>query len=314
MPTAPVVAVLPRASGNPRLDAILAEFSDGVDELVNFGTHVFKECAGVSGGLELVGPMMLFRHALELLDSVSCLLRVGLADPCKPLLRCVFDASVGAQYMLAADPGRRGRAYYAHEHRSRLRQLKQLDLGREEGKQFRATIKRDRLCNSMQIDPPARLQERISKMEAVLKTGSLAEVGAELDALRKGGRRNPAWHELFGGPQSIEGVATAVGLPAVYDVMYRYWSGFTHGSGVHSGRIKGGLEESAVTQLRYPESAQEVLAHALLLGTDMMRFIVEALVPSFKPQFVDWYVREMQGRIKMAHGEPRINIAKEVAG
>ena len=81
MTTQPVPQILTREQSNDRLHQLLSQLSSGLEETANFGTHILNWFAGVgSRERHRIVFAMLLRHYLELLDSVSILVRNSSID------------------------------------------------------------------------------------------------------------------------------------------------------------------------------------------------------------------------------------------
>jgi hypothetical protein len=92
MPTKPNGDFIPRNIDDPAIQEILNQYSSSLEELVNFASHVAKWCAErIHGGEELAPLYLSFRHIFELIDAISVLVKYSCIDPCKILLRSVFE-------------------------------------------------------------------------------------------------------------------------------------------------------------------------------------------------------------------------------
>src|SRR5690349_8409285 len=98
--TLPVLEILPRDKRGPAEIELLSKFSILIDEFINFGTHVLKwELETAKGGDENIPISMMFRHLLELGDSISILVKNSSIDPCKLQLRGILEALLGLEYI-----------------------------------------------------------------------------------------------------------------------------------------------------------------------------------------------------------------------
>lgn len=108
----PIPEILPRELRDDRLREILAQLSLGLDRTANFGTHLLKWVADVdSPERHRIVFTMLLRQYLELLDAISILVRQSSIDPCKLLLRSMFEVFLSMEYMLQEDTKRRASAF-----------------------------------------------------------------------------------------------------------------------------------------------------------------------------------------------------------
>lgn len=302
MPTRPVDAIKPEGHPDARLMHELERFARAIDEVVNFGTHVLAAAAQVPR--EVAAVIALFRHGLELLDAVAALVRCSLPDPAKPLLRACLEASMSARFILKEKTVERNRSFLAEDDRRRLKMLKRMDPATPEGREFAAMLKKDRLVGSMEQKPPPGLAAGVAQLESLFApTGEFADVEAE----RKTFAKTPKWHQLFGGPATIQGIAQDLEMPAVYEFVYRDWSGATHGTDVMSGRFTMEKTGPALVQLRLPDDAQQVTSFAISIGLELIQTFVELLVPTEKDRYRDWHLQELRPLVQtITFGEQRI--------
>jgi hypothetical protein len=88
----PVPEILPREINDDHLREILTQLALGLEQAVNFGTHILKWLAEIdTSERHRTVFIMLLRQYLELLDAVSILVRQSSIDPCKILLRSMFE-------------------------------------------------------------------------------------------------------------------------------------------------------------------------------------------------------------------------------
>lgn len=86
----PVKEIIPREV-DPRIKDLLNHFSVLISECVNFGSNIFTWKKYSKIDAEVIAPPMLFRHFLDLTDSISILIKEGCADPSKLLLRGLLE-------------------------------------------------------------------------------------------------------------------------------------------------------------------------------------------------------------------------------
>jgi hypothetical protein len=109
MPTIPNNDFIPRNIENSEIQEILNQYSSALEELVNFASQVAKWCTGkIHGGEELAPLHLSFRHIFELIDAISMLVKNSIIEPCKNLLRSVFESVLAVRYILEKDTDIRG--------------------------------------------------------------------------------------------------------------------------------------------------------------------------------------------------------------
>ena len=295
MPTQPALELLPEATDNPHVARVLRTFSDGIRETFSFGTHVLKWCAEAGrGGDETSELWLLFRHALELLDSIAILVRQSSVEPCKALLRCLLEVLYFAEYILRADTTRRAKCLLVWDIRNTLNHYECMAPTTQRGKQLRQIVGKGRYGKRVVLREPPELQERIRNLQILLAKPEYAEVDAEYERLRAARMRNPAWYALFGGPTKVESLAAKVGLSDTYEILYRHWSGTVHATDVRKGKISSSGGRAAIHQIRLPTAAQEVTFYSLSLAFPLYRAFIRHYVPLRQVDYSDWYKAEVR--------------------
>ena len=79
----------------------MSRFSALLDEIVNYGSHVSRWCLEKKKeGDENAVSILMFRNILELIHSISILIKTSCADPCNILLRSLFESFLNLNYLL----------------------------------------------------------------------------------------------------------------------------------------------------------------------------------------------------------------------
>jgi hypothetical protein len=315
VPTQPFEKLAPLdLKGTPAGDLFNA-WADGIREAVNFGTQVLAWCWSKKPASRDLPLILSLRHALDMLDAISILLKEGAADACKLQLRSMLEVLFGVRYMLQKDTDKRNMAFMVWHVNSRLKYCKRLDPKRDTGKQFRQALKKDYWLRAVEIpDMPEAEQElrsRIEDLEALLQEPEYAAAEAEYKRTQlESKRRSMPWYSLYDGPRSIEDLARAVGAEGLYEVMYRDWSGIAHATDIIHGRISPGEElgAAALHQIRHPGDAQTVLSYALPIGLHLIRVIFLHYCPERNRDFQEWYVGELRDIMLVAGKEKLLDV------
>jgi hypothetical protein len=252
----------------------------------------------------------IFRHLLELLDGIGLLVRSSSGYPAFGLLRGVVEAFMSMRYILQEDSERRALAYKLAEIHRRIAIEKTAIEGTHERAQLDAKRERDQFTkDTAEFTPLAGAAEVVGKMQAILESEKYTPIESEFQAVKKKTRRNPAWYSLFGGPPNLEQLAERVGLPLIYEILYRYWSEEVHSTGVRSGRILPANDgTAALVQLRDPTPVQQVTSFAVTFSLAAIQVMVDHFVPEKKAELRAWYIRELRDRHMKLHGEQVLNI------
>ena len=295
MPTEPKKERCPQLT--EKAEATLLPFADGIRECVNFGTHIMKWCAESKAWKdERILPVLLsFRHALELLDSVSILIRFGLADPCKILLRCLFETCMAIEYILQEDTERRSMSFLVWHIRRKIKTWMQNLSDSKEQKQICALLKKDSIAYNFKIPSINDVSQRISKLEAMLDDPLYQEAVKEYDRIRTKEKKHPKyWFNLFDGPKNTIELANHLDHPGLYEILYRSWSGPIHGTGIIDENIRFESDGCpSVIQIRW--SSYAPCATSLAIGFALLLFqkMIDFHTPDKKPELEKWHSEEM---------------------
>lgn len=294
MPTEPVFDLLP-GERSDEVQRLLETLADGIAEVVRFGTHVFVWHSEASAGRrdEVVPVAMMLRHLLEMLDAVSALVRASIIEPAHLPLRSAFEAAVQIEWIIQSDSDRRGMAFMVWHAHHRIKLYRQFDRAMQQGKELAAKLTGtvyDGIDASGKFDLPAAR----ANMESVLIKPHYQEAAHEYHKLQKERKRSPQWFQLFGGPDSLEQLASRVGMPEWYQILYRQWSGVAHATDVITGKLSGRDGGTAIQQLRWPGGVEGVYNFSVSLALRTFRHLIAATVPEKQNEMRDWYIREVR--------------------
>ncbi len=293
MPTEPVADLLPRHSDS-EVQRILDALAESLDEVVNFGTHVFVwQNNACEGKADEVAPVsQLFRHLLEMVDAVALLVRSSSIEPSHTCLRSAFEASVQLHWILQADSDRRGMAFMAWHVHQRLKLYQRHDRSTEQGKQLAKQLEGTPYedIDTSQFD----LAAARANLESLLQRPRYQEAAAEYERLRSEGERNPAWYRLFGGHRTLEQLATVVGMPEWYQILYRQWSAVTHATDIITGKVLGNGGQTEILALRHPIGVESVYSFSVSLALKTYRLLMGHYDRPKLNVIRDWYIREIR--------------------
>lgn len=291
----PIKDVLPREIESEGLKNLLNYYANGIDQVVNFGTHVIK------WDLELMNrdvlgdkhlPIMLsLRNFVELVDSTSILIRQSSIDPCKVILRSMLETYFNLEYLLEKDSEQRALNFMGWHSMQKLKFYKKLDNSRPEGKQLLSKIKKDKTTQNFQIGNIPNLEEAINNIESLFQKKEYSSIKQEFTRLKKQGEKNPKWHRLFNGPKTLVDLANHVNLSGLYEFLYRFWSGPIHGTDIIDGKIVQNNEQKIdMFQIRFPKDAQAVSNYIVSISLMVYMLIIDKRIPSKRSDFENWYL------------------------
>lgn len=291
--TKPVDDIFPKDEIQPELAEVLNDFSKGIDEVVNFGTHIISwDVKEAIGNDENIPVAMMLRHILELNDSISILIKNSSIDPCKPLLRCVLETFFGLEYLLENDTKNRALGFLVWHFHHQIKSSKKLLPTEQAHIQLLRKLQSD-ISIPNGIKPPVipGIDKHIQYLETQLTLPLFSNIEAEYQNLINSGNSNPKWYQLFNGPKSIEQLANHLNRQALYEILYRAWSGPTHGTDIILSKLRQDSPgQSEIVQIRFPKDAQVVTQYAFILSLLTYGIIINKRIPKHKDNFDQWYL------------------------
>jgi hypothetical protein len=134
------------------------------------------------------------------------------------------------------------------------------------------------------------IQTHIQNLERLLALPLYATAEAEYQNLISSGKPNPSWYQLFNGQRNIEQLATHLNRQGLYEVLYRGWSGPTHGTDIIQSKLHQSADGHAeIVQIRYVKDAQTVTQYAFNLSLITYQIMIDKRIPKHKTDYVKWY-------------------------
>ncbi|MDP2301460.1 MAG: DUF5677 domain-containing protein [Ignavibacteria bacterium] len=285
-------------NNDPKAKVLLNEWNTYFEKLVCVGGEIFndilKKDLGKADSLPLI---MLHRNAVELIDSISVLINNCCSDPARILLRTLLETYFYCQYITEEDSKRRALSFLICHHHQKLDFNYKLNPNTPQGKQFKVELGDDENLKYYQFAEQILLKKSIDDLENVIKEDLYIEVEKEYQRLKKNlNYRKPVWYEFFNGPSKIEKLAKHLKQVGLYHILYRNLSKSTHGSNIIDGYISPGSNENeiAVSQIRFPYSAQMVTQFTFSLAFRIYRNVIRYHLPEKEQAFNTFYINEIR--------------------
>lgn len=297
MPTKPNEDFIPRNYENTKIQEILNQYSSVLEEVVNFASVAAKWCTEeIHGGEELAPLFLSYRHIFELIDAISVLVKYSCIDPCKILLRSIFESVLSVKYILEKDTDIRGRDFMTCCWHHEINELRKEDQDDPMQKELLSKKQRDKLMRDAPLPETSQyIKERIEILKSHLAKPEYIESEREYQSLKNAFRRKPNWYSMHGGPANIEGLADYLELPLEYEFLYREWSGLVHGFDIIINNIEiVNQDESSVSQIRNPKDAFDVTKRAMVYSLEIILPFVEYFVPEKVQEVKNWYKKEIE--------------------
>lgn len=310
----PIPNILPREIA-PELQDVLSYFSNTLDEVVNYGTHILKGVCDLEYDQSdtLLPTIMFFRSFLEKADSISVLIQNSCADPSHIILRTLFETYLQLSYLHEKHHKDRAIAFLVWNAKNIITKNKLFQKGSIQHKELLQKITKDDFLLSPNVfDNSPSPNAIIENYENLLKKPDFERVEK---AFKKAGKY-PNWYSLWGGPKNIQQLASNQKLTSFYEILYRHWSNSVHGTDIISGKIvksndsidENGKVKGDIFQLRLPNNAQHITGYSIIISTLAYKNIIAKFLPNKTNEFNLWY-RDIRKRSeKITGSDSLINI------
>ena len=288
--TTPIEEIIPRSLPED-VSAVLNEFKDSIEEMVNFGSVILSWDLSRKGSDEDLPPVLFLRNFLENVDAISVLIKYSSVESCKILLRTALENVFYLGYILQSDSKNRALAFIVWNTINNNKLLNQADSTSNEYKELLKKYKNDTFLKDSKPPIIANTSELIKLGEKIFLLPKFLPIKEEYDNTKKLLKKKPAWYTLFDGPRTIEELANRVKLGALYEVLYRNWSGSIHGTNIIQGKfITSSDQEHELMQLRHPKDAQSITLYCSNLCLMVFKNYLSVRNPEKLPAFLEWYL------------------------
>ncbi|SFF24634.1 DUF5677 domain-containing protein [Spirosoma endophyticum] len=265
--TEPVPSILSREIEEADIIEAIGLYTEGLDEFVNFGTQIIDWELKRDEMKQLdVVVISKFRNILELADAISVLLKQGAVDPCKIVLRTLFEITLGLEYVLQNDSDRRALCYRFFGFNRQLTLDKRHDPQNSNYKTYQEEYKYGHVFQG--VPEITNLKERIDFLQGWIDRPEHAVVKAEFHQVKKSSHE---WFTPFselsnmdsnGNPKLLRGIkdlAKYLHKFDLYEILYKDWSTSVHGLDTITGTFfRSGEDGLSMLALRQPLIAHEV--------------------------------------------------------
>ncbi len=291
MPTKPIDEFIPRKTDNQEISEKLNNLSLLVDEVVNYGFHVLKwSIESIKEGDENVPVFLMYRNIFELIDSISILIRNSCIEPCKILLRSLFESFLSFNYLLENDLKSRGIDFLVWNIHNEIKSLRRFNPNDELSIQYEKKKEKDKIIKNLPTVKVPDIEKRLENLRKNFDLPSYRESAAEYQK----GKPPRHWYSMRGGPNDLYQLADCLGFPAQYDILYRSWSELVHGTDIMKNKFSvEGPEIVSFTQLRYPSEVPDVSSMAISFGLSVIRILTQHYIPNKTEEVSNWYKKEI---------------------
>ncbi|MEY2923268.1 MAG: hypothetical protein RL108_1894, partial [Bacteroidota bacterium] len=259
MKTTPIEGIFPQEQ-NEELNIILKKLSSGINEIVNFGTHIINWDLKIKReGKDNHVPTIFLRNCVELADAVSILIENSSIDPAKIQFRALMENALALRYMIDENEKIRAHCFLVCKLNKDIKFYKQFIPTESVSKDFVARIKKEE--PQFDLSNHSKLTEIIKVVQAkeeLLKEPIYDVVNEEFLKVCKSQKNNdPNWYSLYDGPRNFQELCKKMEYTIIYEFAYRKYSQNVHGIDVLKGFVTNGSGTADVIQIRDFENCNE---------------------------------------------------------
>ena len=244
-------------------------------------------------GEENIPPTMLFRHFLDVIDSVSILVQKGSGDTPKILLRGAFEVMIYLEYIFEQRTIDRRMAFLIMDILKQIKSAKKLLKDTNEGKDLYATFKREKILNDLILSDPQTL-ELINFIESKERLLNMPQFKVwlydEYQKLASNKIKNIKWYSFYDGKTNLADLSKHFNHYTMYELLYRKWSDAVHGSDIYMGKVfKTDIENKVdIVQLRFAKHVQDAVTNAMVISIKVFQLFVLNRIPVKTNDFILW--------------------------
>lgn len=287
---------------------ILQQFSNGLEEVVNFGSNIINwDLNRPSGDDEDLPAILFLRNFIEEVDAISILIKHSSVDPCKNLLRTALENLFYLEYILDNDSKNRSLSYLVWNLIKNNKLLTKADGKSAEFNDFANKCKKDKFLKYS--TPFIIKQADLLKAdgEKMLLLPKYLPIKTEYDKTKIRLKKSPPWYSLFSGPDSIEKLAETLNFNAIYEVLYRGFSDSIHGTDIIQGKLSSDLSGMAqIDSIRNPKEAQAITQNCINFCIITFKTYIVKRIPDKQNEFNAWYSSIREFNLKL--GEQQLII------
>jgi len=302
MPTKPNLNFVPRdIRKDEGLSKILDYLSEFIEETVNFSSQAIDWCIkNVREGTEYALVFLIYRHIFEMVDAISILVSQSCIEPCKIILRSIFEALLSAEYILEKDIKQRALDFFVWSRHQEIDTLRRWNPQDPLYKIFDAILKEDNVLSTWERPDIPNIKEQIDKLLEELEKEPFLNSEREYQRLKDKNKKKLSpkyWFNLHDGPKNIKTLSGHLSRSGQYEILYRPWSALAHSIDVLRGKIE--VDESKIasfSQLRNPVNAEIITVFAVYFAVTIINLFINIFAKEKVSETKDWYNEEIKDK------------------
>lgn len=269
----------------------------GVRQAVYVGTHIIDRlCASPPSSGNHLPTVLLYRHILDIGDSIGTLMRFGSASNAAILLRTLFETVIGLEFLLQNNTFQTDRAncYWACHRIRQMENFTKYDPSTESGREFHKILDSDPILSKANFSRKDHSRERKILEDILSRVGYKEHWDKYKHAKKKKQPRD--WYALCSTANNIRELSMLVGMEAQYAILYAQLSTIAHGADVITDVLNfTGGTGAFMHQVRGPENKLDTVANfaaTYLLQSNQK--ILDTYYPGkndLRDMFGQWYLQ-----------------------
>jgi len=232
---------------NEQTQKILNRYSYYLELAVKFGAQILT--------WEPIDPIdktpvtgLFLRNYLDLLDSMSVLVKHGSTEAAKIILRSLFEINLYIHFICEKHTLNRACSFLVIDTLNQISDLDRMLLTNNGGRELKEKICKEKWLTNFGTKHSVKdILDRKKELNEYLVNPYFNDVIEEYNRLKKRCKGKIKWHYLFEGKNSIESLAVYLKKYTLYKILYKEWSKSTHGSNI----IKNKISQSEIGQISY---------------------------------------------------------------
>ena len=263
--------------------------SEKVDELVDEGIKTLSiNLSKEESTLTDLVIFAVYRRSLDLIDSISQLIKIGTTDTAQVLVRALFECSLYFEYLLQSNTEQKALCYRLINEMEKLDELKKVNL--TDIKETPIIKNNKKLLGNIDFTNfyP---QESINILEIFFSNKKyVGFVNEYRNCKKKNKNKSFNWFTMYNGPKSISDLAKTLDRGAEYKILYSGWSEVVHSRNTHKNSFEPmGNQMVGIYPLRSNSHMDEVFRTTIVYFIRITKLFIARLQPEQQTNFDTWH-------------------------
>lgn len=290
MPTAPIKEFLYNINSDLQIKEYLSGVSEIFFEMVNYGTVTLQHYdTNKTVAVKNIASLVLYRHGLELINSIGINIKHGSIEAAKILINDLFETMISLQYLYKEDFERRSLAYLFCQIMRELNQLEIESEGFTLSKDTLETIKQYINTDKAESYVDTVIDEKIISIKHGLSQGIFNEVIEEYEYLKNSGNSHPLWYQFFNGPADLKELSVEAGSALYYKMINGTFSCKVLSSDVFNSSIS----MKNLIQINSPKDTNSIINLASLISSSIIETFYLNEFPDKEDEYSKWHTDEI---------------------